>query len=332
MKAIVMTRPGGPEVLELRELPEPMLQTPTQVKVRLQAAGINPLDTKLRQRGTFFPDSAPAVLGCDGAGVVVETGTQVQRLRPGDRIWFCHGGLGGAPGNYAEYTVLEEADAWPMPARADFVTAAAGPLALITAWEALHDRARLQAGQTVLVHGGAGGVGHLAIQLAKRAGARVCAAVGSAVKAAFVRELGADEVILHRERDFVAAVIEWTEGRGVDIALDTVGGETFRRTLAAVAHYGDLVTLLDPGADVNWKEARDRNLRIGFELMLTPMLRELPRARAHQGEILDACARGIDEGWLRIHVGRVFPLEQAAEAHRLIGEGHMQGKAVLAMT
>jgi len=331
MKAVQMTAIGDPEVLVVADMDEPVIGSPTQLKVQLKAAGVNPIDTKLRSRGVFYPDALPAVLGCDGAGVVTEVGAKVSNFRPGDAVWFCDGGLGGAQGNYAEYTVVEEVIARPKPAGLDFVAAAAMPLVLITAWEALFDRARLQAGQSVLIHAGAGGVGHVAIQLAKYAGARVFATVGSPESAEFVATLGADEAILYRQQDFVAAVAGLTGGRGVDVVLDSIGGETFRRSILALAHYGDLVTLLDPGPGVEWKEARNRNLRIGFELMLTPMLADLPEARARHGEILDACAALFASGQLRAHVSQVLPLAQAAAAHRRLEQGHMQGKLVLAI-
>lgn len=329
MKAVVMTAVGGPEVLEYRDIDRPVITSPTQLLVRLQAAGVNPVDTKLRKRGLFLPGALPAVLGCDGAGVVVETGAAVTRFRPGDAVWFCDGGAGGDPGCYAEYKVVEQEVARAKPSALSFAAVAAAPLVLITAWEALFDRARLGAGQTVLIHGGTGGVGHVAIQLAKLAGARVCATVGSADKARHARQLGADEVVVYGERDFVPAVNEWTDGRGVDVAFDTVGGEVFRRSIEAVAHYGDLVTLLDPGPDVDWREARNRNLRVGFEFMLIPMLRGLTGQRRRQGEMLDRCREWIDEGRLTIEVARTLPLEQAAEAHRLIEQGHTRGKIVL---
>lgn len=328
MRAIVMTAPGGPEVLELREIPEPAIRSPHEVKVRIRAAGINPVDTKLRARGTFYPDAGPAVLGCDGAGVVVETGSAVSRVSVGDEVWFCEGGLGGAQGCYAEYVVLDENLARRKPASLSFYEAAASPLVLITAWEALHDRARIRAGDKVLIHAAAGGVGHVAVQLAALAGARVMGVVGSQEKAEFVRALGAEHCVI-RDRDFVAAALEWTGGEGADIVLDTVGGDVFRRSIEAVAHYGDLVTILEPPADLNWKEARNRNLRIGIVLMLTPMLRDLPAARRHQGEILDRCAELFDAGKLKVHVDRVLPLEEAAEAHRLIERHATTGKLVL---
>lgn len=329
MKAVVMTAAGEPDVLEYREIPEPEIAVPTQIKVRLRAAGVNPVDTKMRRRGLFSHGALPAVLGCDGAGYIVEMGAAVTRFKVGDEVWFCDGGAGGDPGCYAEYKVLDQEVARLKPVALNFTEAAAAPLVLITAWEALFDRAHLRAGQSVLIHGGTGGVGHVAIQLARRAGARVCVTVGSPDKAAYARSLGADEAIIYSERDFVQAVNEWTGGRGVDVALDTVGGEVFRRTIESVAHYGDLVTLLDPGADVAWREARNRNLRVGFEFMLIPMLRGLTDARRRQGEMLDRCREWCDEGSLKLDVARVLPLEWAAEAHRLIEQGHTRGKIVL---
>ena len=332
MKAIHMTAPGpATEVLRPVDIDEPEISTPTGVKVQLKAAGINPIDTKLRSRGVLYPDALPAILGCDGAGIVIATGTEVKRFQPGDEVWFCHGGLGGAPGNYAEFTVLEETEAEPKPASLNFEEAAALPLVLITAWEALFDRARLSTDQTVLVHAGAGGVGHVAIQLAKSVGAQIAATVSTQEKAGVVKKLGADHVIAYRDCDFTEAALEWTGGRGVDVVLDTIGGETFRKSLAAAATYGQVVTLLDPGNDVTWKDARNRNLGIHFTLMLTPMLQDLPAARKHQGDILNQCARLIDDGKLKPLVSQSLPLENVARAHELVEAGHMQGKIVLTM-
>ncbi|MEN8180222.1 MAG: zinc-dependent alcohol dehydrogenase family protein [Pseudomonadota bacterium] len=330
MRAVLMPEAGGPDVLSLQQIDEPEIQIPNQLKIALKAAGVNPIDTKLRSRGVLLPDGLPAVLGCDGAGVVVETGSDVSRFEAGDEVWFCSGGLGGPLGNYAETTLVEEVACCLKPAAMSFVEAAAAPLVLITAWEALFDHARLSEGQTVLIHAGAGGVGHVAIQLAKSVGARVLTTVSSDVKARFVKGLGADEAILYPEVDFVDAVNQLTAGRGADVVFDTVSPEVFKHSIAAVAHYGDLVTLLDPGVDVNWQEARNRNLRISFTLMLTPMLRDLPEARAHHGEILSRCAELVDAGKLRIEVAHTLSLEQAAEAHRMIEAGHTQGKIVLA--
>ena len=328
MKAVVMTRPGGPEVLETVELPDPEPRAPTEMLVRVHAAGVNPVDTKLRARGTYYPDRLPAILGCDGAGVVEAVGPEVRRFRPGDAVWWCNGGIGGEPGNYAELAVVDERFAAPKPERLDFVHAAAAPLVLITAWESLHDRARVAAGQRVLVHAGAGGVGHVAIQLAREAGCAVATTVSDGEKARFVAGLGTERVIRYREEDFVEAVRVWA-GDGADVVLDTVGGETFTRSFAATRHYGDLVTLLQPPPDTDWKEARLRNLRVSLELMLTPMYRGLTAARRHQADILERCARLFDEGRLRVHVSGTYPLAEAAEAHRRLEAGGMIGKLVL---
>lgn len=330
MKAIVMTRTGAPETLEAAELPDPGPCGDNQIKVRLRAAGVNPVDTKLRAKGVFYPDALPAVLGCDGAGEVVEIGSKVDRFRIGDRVWFCHGGLGAEQGNYAQYTLIDQRWAAAMPASLNFEQAAAGPLVLITAWGALYDRGRLQPGQSVLIHAGAGGVGHVAIQLAKLRGARVIATSGTADKLELMRLWGADEVINYREQDFVAEVNRLTGGRGADLSFDTVGPDIFARSIECTAHFGDIVTLLgieEPGL----QEARMRNLRIGFELMLTPMLRQLDDARAHHVEILEGCSKWIDAGQLKVHVGKVLPLDQAAAAHSLIETGRTVGKVVLAI-
>ena len=329
MKAVLMTAPGNPQVLQLQEVPAPTIQKDTELLVRLVAAGINPIDTKLRQRGTFYPDKMPAILGCDGAGVVEAVGAGVQQFQVGDEVYFCDGGLGGNTGNYAEFTVVDERCVARKPASLSFAEAAAAPLVLITAWEALYDRGRLSAGQRVLIHAGAGGVGHVAIQLAKLQGADVCTTVSSEEKADFVRLLGADCPILYKQTDFVRAALDWSQGEGVDLAFDTVGGETFSQTFPAVKLYGDIVTILEPNAATNWKTARTRNLRISLELMLTPMLQGIVAEQQAQAKILQQCARLIDEGKLKIHLGKTFPLAEAAAAHQLLESGSITGKIAL---
>ena len=329
MQAVIMTAAGGPEVLQWRDVPVPDIQHPQQLRVRLKAAGINPVDTKLRKRGTYFPDRLPTILGCDGAGVVDAVGAQVTRFKVGDAVYFCNGGIGGAPGNYAQYCVLDEHYVARKPASLDFIHAAAVPLVLLTAWEALHDRAQLRAGDEVLIHAGAGGVGHIAVQLARIAGARVCTTVGSHAKAEFVQTLGAEHVILYRQQDFVAEVAAWSRGGGANLVFDTVGDATFARSFAAARVYGDVVTLLQPDSSVDWKVARDKNLRVAFELMLTPMFLELHAARLQQTRILEQGAALFDSGQLRVSVSEVLPLHDAARAHQLIERGGVQGKIVL---
>ncbi|WP_421658045.1 zinc-dependent alcohol dehydrogenase family protein [Leptothermofonsia sp. ETS-13] len=329
MKAVLMTRAGEPEVLQVAEVPDPVILQETDMRVRLKAAGVNPIDTKLRQRGTFYPDRMPAILGCDGAGIVESVGTAVQKFRPGDEVYFCNGGIGGHPGNYAEWAIVPESFAAHKPASISFAEAAAAPLVLITAWEALYDRARLQPGQRALIHAGAGGVGHVAIQLAKLQGASVCTTVSTPEKADFVRRLGATYPILYKTTDFAKATLDWTQGQGVDITFDTVGGTILGQSFPATQIYGDLVTILEPDPSTPWKVARTRNQRISFELMLTPMLQGLVEEQKAQAKILEQCARLIDKGELKIHVDRTFPLAQAADAHRVLEAGGVTGKLVL---
>ncbi len=331
MKAILMTASGNPDVLTLKDIPKPTIKSLTAILVKLKAAGINPIDTKLRKRGTFYPDEMPAILGCDGAGIVEAVGSEVTRFQSGDEVYFCAGGLGKKDtGNYAEYAVVEEHRLALKPKTLSFAEAAAAPLVLITAWEALYDRARLTPGQTVLIHGGAGGVDHVAIQLAKLKGAKVCTTVGTTDKARLVRQFGADEPILYKQTDFVRSVLSWTNDQGVDVAFDTVGGQTFFDTCGAVKVYGDLVTILQPDPTIgNLKVARNRNLRLSLELMLTPALMALKQAQSHQTLILEQCATFIDEGKLTLHLSQTFPLEEVVAAHKALETGSTTGKIAL---
>jgi len=330
MRAVVMPRAGEPEVLQMAELPQPVITTPTELLIRIKSAGVNPIDLKLRQRGTFYPEAMPAVLGCDGAGIVEAVGRAVTKFKVGDAVYFCHGGLGKPQGNYAEMTVIEEDLVAPMPPNISFAEAGSAGLVLITAWEALFDRARLEAGRKVLIHGGAGGVGHVAMQLAHLKGAEVAVTVSSSAKAEFCRSLCPTVFpILYRQENFVSAIMRWTDGEGVDMALDTVGGQVFQETFAAVQVYGDLVTILAPSANTDWKTARDRNLRISLELMLTPMLTGRREWQKHQAGILAECAPLLESGKLKVKVDRELPLAQAAQAHQLLSTGQVMGKLVL---
>ncbi len=331
MKAIVMTEPGSPVVLKLQEVPEVKIEKPTELLIKLKAAGVNPIDTKIRRRGTFYPEQMPAILGCDGAGIVEAVGASVERFQPGDEVYFCAGGLGkSGTGNYTQLAVVEERLVAYKPSSLSFAEAAAAPLVLITAWEALYDRGRVKPGQKVLIHAGAGGVGHVAIQLAKLEGAEVCTTVGSQDKARLARQFGAECPILYKQTDFVQAVLDWTGGNGVDLAFDTVGGKTFYDSCKAVRVYGDLVTLLQPDPSFgSLKIARQRNLRISLELMLIPALKAIVSAQQHQTEILKQCASWIDEGKLKIHLSQTFPLKNAADAHQAIETGSMTGKIAL---
>jgi NADPH2:quinone reductase len=328
MKAILMKTPGDVNVLTLDDVPTPQFTQSNQILVRIKAAGVNPIDTKIRSRGTFFPQEMPAILGCDGAGVVEAIAPDVQNFQIGDEVYFCQGGLGKQnTGNYAEFAVIDERFVAFKPKTLSFAEAAAAPLVLITAWESLYDRARLQAGQKVLIHAGAGGVGHVAIQLAKIRDAQVYTTVDSPDKERLVRQLGADFPILYKQTNFVESVLNLTDNEGVDLAFDTVGGATFFDSCKAVKIYGDIVTILQPDGDL--KIARNRNLRISLELMLTPMLMGLVNAQQYHADILTQCANSIDEGKLKIHLSQTFPLEKAYLAHQAIETGSTIGKIAL---
>ena len=330
MKAILMRAPGETDVLQSADVPIPEIADPHQLLVRVHAAGLNPLDTKVRKLHFYYPEHLPAILGCDGAGVVERVGGAVTRFRPGGEVYFFNGGLGREAGTYAEYTLVHEAYAAAKPKRLSMVEAAAVPLVLITAWEALYDRVALKQGESVLIHAGAGGVGHVAIQLARVRGARIATTISGADKAALARSLGAELAIDYRAQDFVAAALDWTGGRGVDVVLDTVGGEPFYKSFPALRMYGRIATLLSTVcelADVN--RARMRNLIVGYVQMTAPSFLGNDAARRAQTRILEEGARMFDAGELQVRVSAVLPLAEAAEAHRMLEEGHTAGKVVL---
>ncbi|MBI5438339.1 MAG: zinc-dependent alcohol dehydrogenase family protein [Nitrosomonadales bacterium] len=332
MKAILMTAAGNADVLQLHEAPKPNLPSPHHLRVKLAAAGVNPIDTKLRAKPVYYPGKLPAILGCDGAGIVEEVGSAVSRFKVGDAVYFCNGGIGGEPGCYAEYTTLHEEYCAAKPANLSLEDSAALPLVLITAWEALVERAHLQAGQTILIHAAAGGVGHVALQLAHHLGANIAATVGNEENVGLVHGLGAEKIIEYREQDFVQETLNWTGGKGADVVLDTVGGETFLRSLNAVRIGGKLVTLLStPLSLADTQLARLRNLSLCYELMLTPQVMKLHDERIRQRKILEQGAKLIEASRLGVLVSHKLPLENAAEAHRMIEAGGMTGKIILVM-
>lgn len=332
MKAILATAPGGVEVLQLRDVPKPELPSPHHLRVKLAAAGVNPVDAKLRAKPAYHPDKLPAILGCDGAGVVEAIGDQVTRFKVGDEVYFCNGGIGDEPGNYAEYTTLHEDYCAAKPANLSLQDAAALPLVLLTAWEALVERAELKREQTILIHAAAGGVGHIALQLAHHLGAAVAVTVGDSRKAALAQGLHSEKIINYREQDFVKETQDWTDGKGADVVFDTVGGETYLRSLNAARIGGKVVSVLaTPLSAADVQLARMRNLSLGFELMLTPQALHLHEERVRQRRILEEGAALVDAGALGVLVTHRFPLEQAAEAHRLIEAGGMTGKIILTM-
>lgn len=332
MKAILMAAAGGPEVLAQYDLEKPELPSPNHVRVKLSAAGVNPLDTKLRAKAIYHPDKLPAILGCDGAGIVEKTGSAVTRFKVGDSVYFNNGGIGDEPGCYAEFTTVHEEYCAATPSNVGLQDAAGLPLVLITAWEALIERANLQAGQTILIHGGTGGVGHIALQLANHLGARVAVTVSDDKKEGLAQGLEAEKIIRYKEMDFVVDTVDWTGGKGVDVVLDTVGGDTFLRSFEAARIGGKVVTLLStPLSLADTQLARLRNLSICYEMMLTPQVIKQHDERIRQRKILEQGAKLVEAGKLGVLVSYALPLKDAAEAHRLIEKGSVLGKIILTM-
>jgi NADPH:quinone reductase len=331
MRAVQMTAVGGPEVLRLVELPEPEIAGERDVKVRLRAAGINPADYKQRSHGTAG-GSLPVVLGADGAGVVEGTGPAVTRFRAGDEVYFCDGGWGLTPGTYQEVKVIDERFLAAKPQRLSFIEAAAAPLVTITAWEAMHERARVAKDQYVLVQAGAGGVGHMSVQVARLAGARIATTVRPGPKMDLASSLGAQLCIDYTRDDVVGRVRGWTGTDGADIVHDTVGGKTFTACFWLTRPYGDLVT----NVESRWEDTaisamHDRNLRVSFTWMPAPSVFGWEPHRERQRKILEQAAVHFDAGELRVHVGATLPLERAADAHRTLEAGKVMGKLVLTM-
>ncbi|MCD2261403.1 NADP-dependent oxidoreductase [Dietzia aurantiaca] len=309
MRAVQQKSLGEPDVLAVVDLPRPTPRT-NEVLVRVAAASVNPTDWKHRRNGGFLGEP-PFVLGWDLSGVVEEVGIGVSRFAPGDRVF----GMLSYPfghGAHAEYVTAPAAWFAPTPESLDHVQAAALPLVSLTAWQALVENARIQPGQRVLVHAAAGGVGHVAVQIAKARGAYVIG-TASAAKHDFLRDLGADEVIDYRETAFAEAVSD------VDAVLDTIGGETSLASLRTLRPGGIVVSILPVGSDDLFREAEQLGVRA---------VRMLVDSSRHD---LVSITELVEQGTLRATIAEVFPLEQAAEAHRRGETNRTTGKLVLTM-
>lgn len=307
MRAIAQDVLGGPEVLKEIELERPAPR-PNEVLVRVRAAGVNPTDWKHRATGGFL-GQPPFVLGWDVSGVVEAVGIGVARFAPGDEVFgmlpypFGHG-------SHAEYVTGPARAFARKPASVDHVQAGALPLVSLTAWQALVETAELRPGQRVLIHAAAGGVGHVAVQIAKARGAHVIGTASSG-KHEFLRSIGADETIDYRETDFAEAV------KDVDVVLDTLGEETSVRSLRVLRPGGIVVSILPVGSDDFYREAE----RLGVRAV-----RMLVDA-SHSG--MRQIAELVEAGSLRAEIAGTFPLAGAAEAHRLGDTGRTTGKLVL---
>ncbi|HEY4143727.1 NAD(P)H-quinone oxidoreductase [Pinirhizobacter sp.] len=323
MTAVAITRPGGPEVLVAGPQPMPS-PGEGEVLVRVAAAGVNRADTGQRA-GTYPPPPGASPLpGLEVSGVVVALGAGVTRLREGDAVCALVNG-----GGYAHYVAVPAAQCLPVPKGLDWIEAAALPEACFTVWTNVFDRARLASGETLLVHGGSSGIGTTAIPLARALGSKVFATAGSAAKVEACERLGAARGIQYREEDFVDVVKRLTDGRGVDVILDMVGGSYLPRNIDALALDGRLVMIAAPGG-------REGTLEMGKVIMrrLTITgsgLRALSaEAKAHIARALrDKVWPLIASGQFRPTIHATFPLERAADAHRTMEEGSHIGKIML---
>ena len=307
MRVITQNVLGGPEVLEEVQVERPAPRA-NEILIRVRAAGLNPTDWKHRANGGFLGEP-PFVLGWDVSGVVEAVGVGVARFQPGDEVF----GMLSYPwghGSHAEYVAAPARAFVHKPAGIDHVQAGALPLVSLTAWQALVENAQLQPGQRVLIHAAAGGVGHVAVQIAKARGAYVIG-TASAGKHDFLRELGVDEAIDYRETDFAEAV------KDVDVVLDTLGGETGIKSLRVLRPGGVVVSIIPIGS----AEFPDEAERLGVRAVR--MLVDADRAD------MESIVELVEAGKLRATVARTFPLADAAEAHALGETGRTAGKLVL---
>lgn len=340
MKAVVIPKHGGPEVLQYTEVPAPQ-PGPTEVRVAVRACALNHLDLWVRRGLPGAQLALPLIPGSDIAGEVAEAGARVTRVHSGDKVVLapgvscgqcaaCAAGhdnqcrkytmLGyGLPGGCAEFVVVPEANVLPMPAGLSFEEAAAVPLVFLTAWHMLIARAQLQPGEEVLVLGAGSGVGSAAIQIAKLTGARVIATAGSRAKLDQARQLGADEVIHHGEQKIADEVKRLTGKRGVDVVFEHVGTATWEQSVLSLATGGRLVTC---GATTGF--AAQLDLRYLFVRQLT-LLGSYMGSRGELYTVLKL----VGEKRLRPVVDRVFPLAEAAKAHERLEQREQFGKIVL---
>lgn len=306
MKAIRIHAYGGVDQLKYEDVPRPV-PAADEMLVRVHGAGVNPVDDKIRAgmvKGWLFI-TLPLIPGWDVSGTVEEVGKNIKAYKPGDAV-FAYLSLQHS-GGYAQYAIVRENEVAPKPKKLSLVDAAAVPLAGLTAWQALVDTAKIQSGQTVLIHGGSGGVGHFAVQIAKAKGCRVIA-TASAENQAMLKDLGADQAIDYRATKFEDVV------KDVDVVLDTVGGDTQKRSIAVLKKGGILVSIVglpDQGA------AGTAGVRA------TAMLTHPDsNALAEMGAL-------IDSGKIKPVISKRFPLADAAKAHEQIHTGHTKGKIVL---
>jgi NADPH2:quinone reductase len=320
MKAIQFDQLGGPEVMFLREVPRPAL-LPGTIVVKNEIITINFGDIFFTRGEYIVKPVFPDTPGMEAAGIVDEVAPDVTDFKPGMRVAYI------GMGSYADFTRIRPSRVIPLPDYMSSEQGAALPIAMLTAWHMLHTLHETRAGQTVLVHSAAGGVGIAAVQIAKAAGARVIGTVSSEDKAALVRSHGADEVIDYEKQDFAAEVMRISGGRGIDLVLDAVGKPTFEKGLKCLAPFGHLILFGRAGGmpdPLNLAKLMEKSLKVsGFVLPLIYSNREVMRRG------LEHSFQLIREGKLTVPIGGSFPLAQAAEAHRFVLSRRSTGKVLL---
>ncbi len=327
MQAIIIQRFGNPEVFHPAEVPTPRL-IPGHLLIRVAATSVNPVDTKIREGvvADIAPEF-PAILHGDVSGVVEAVGDGVTQFQVGDEVYGCVGGVKGTAGTLAGY-VLADADLVAYKPRSLTLTeSAALPLVSITAWEGLIGRAQVQSDHKVLVYGSTGGVGHIGVQLAKWAGAEVCALVSSEEKATLARQLGADVTVDYRQTPIEEIVAEHTDGKGFDVVFDTVGNDNLQNAFKAARLNGTVVSLVSLSQqDLTLLHSKGLTLHLVY--MLLPLL--FGSDRAYHSKILTQVAQLVDKGHVRPLIdAKQFSFDETDAAHRYADSGSAIGKIVL---
>lgn len=327
MEAIVIDQFGDTSEFRRTELPKPELK-PGHLLIEVAATSVNPVDLMIREMGpAFLAPGLPAVLHGDVAGTVVETAPDVVDFEPGDEVYACAGGVLGQGGALSEFMLADAALVAHKPKSLSMREAAALPLVSITAWEALRQRVAVKSGDKVLVHGATGGVGHIAIQLAKAVGAEVYATASTEAKLAHGRELGADHLINYRESSVREYVERHTGGNGFDVVFDTAGSENLINSFEAAKLNGNVITTVALGStDLTTAHLRGLSLHVVF--MLIPMLHN--HRRHEHGAILREIASLVDAGHIRPLLDpHLFSMAEVGAAHRLMESGEHVGKISL---
>lgn len=325
MKAWVIDRHGDPTVFAETEVAPPEVKA-GHVLIEVAATSVNPIDTKLRQNPAPFAPALPAILHGDVAGTVAAVGSGVAGFKPGDAVYGCAGGVRGQGGALADFMLADARLLAPKPQSLSMAEAAALPLVALTAWEGLMDMARLRAGQSVLIHGAGGGVGHVAAQIAKAAGAAVVGTGSRPETLALIRSLGVAAAD-YKSQGGADLVKTYTGGRGFDVVFDMTGADALAATAETVRTRGQVVSIAGFGR-VNMTSLFMKGVSIHFVFMIIPML--TGEGRERHGEILRSVARLADQGRLKPHLdSEHFTFAQVADAHRRLESGKAVGKVVL---